>query len=151
MGSRSVNDVHIILNPFAPHTFHTLIDSGESRPLLTSAFHQGAQGIRYIHSCGVIHRDIKPGNFIIASRRPLRVVVADFGHATATPDLKDHLKGMIDYHSPEVTALKNEASEQGCWSMACDIFSYGVVGFELYHGGLKRSKMALEKFCTHSS
>ncbi|MDP3591936.1 protein kinase, partial [Phenylobacterium sp.] len=38
---------------------------------------QVCSGLRYLHECGVVHRDIKPDNLLATSDR--RVMIADFG------------------------------------------------------------------------
>ena len=39
---------------------------------------QITEGIKYLHDNNVIHRDIKPGNILVASRNPLTVKLTDF-------------------------------------------------------------------------
>ena len=50
-------------------------------PLATSItiLQQCAAGMHHLHSLGIIHRDFRTANMLVAGERPLHVVVADFG------------------------------------------------------------------------
>ena len=50
-------------------------------PLATAVtiLQQCAAGMRHLHSLGIIHRDFRAANILVASHDPLHVVVADFG------------------------------------------------------------------------
>ena len=39
---------------------------------------QIAGGIYYLHSKGIVHRDIKPGNILVVSKTPLQILLTDF-------------------------------------------------------------------------
>ncbi len=92
---------------------------------------QAAQGLAVAHEQGVIHRDIKPGNLLIAKRGVIKV--ADFGIALAASDMHQKLTGTGQlvgtpgYLSPEVCLGKPTDARS-------DIFSLGVVLFEMLTG-----------------
>ena len=93
--------------------------------------YQTALGLATAHEHGVIHRDIKPGNILIASRG--NVKIADFGIALSTQDFSKKLTstgefvGTPGYLSPEV-CLGKPVDQRS------DIFSLGIVLFEMLAG-----------------
>ena len=86
--------------------------------------------LHVVHLAGIIHRDLKPENVIIDSRG--QPVLVDFGlaqnidearHATGT------IEGTLAYMPPEQQEGNSQAS-----GPACDIYSLGVLLFELLAG-----------------
>lgn len=72
-------------------------------------FLQIVQTLGFLHSCGIIHRDIKPGNILYSSGQ---VSLIDFGHATEElPDSMDDCFGTPGFLAPE--ALEGEDYDDG--------------------------------------
>jgi serine/threonine-protein kinase len=87
------------------------------------------QGLNYAHKCKIIHRDIKPENIFIDKN--LNVKLGDFGLALSSDDNfvtnPYSIVGTPSYMSPE-QIQGTKLTEQS------DLFSAGVVLFELYTG-----------------
>ena len=81
------------------------------------------QALQYLHSQGVIHRDLKPDNCLLTASRAVRV--CDFGLARwATSRSMTGNKGTPAYMAPEVVS---SAGLQARYSSAVDVYSFGVM------------------------
>lgn len=93
-------------------------------------FRDICRGLEHAHERNVIHRDIKPSNVMLS--RDGAVKLMDFGLARRL-DIESSLSttgmvlGTIPYMSPEQSARQKVTT-------ASDIFSLGIVGFELLGG-----------------
>ena len=89
-------------------------------------------GLDYAHRAGVVHRDVKPGNLLVA-RGTDTTKLADFGIAKAAEQTRitqvGSVLGTAAYLSPE-QARGDEAGP------ASDIYSLGVCAYQLLTGRL---------------
>lgn len=85
-----------------------------------------------VHARQIVHRDIKPSNILVAPGN--RVKICDFGTARLGPSrltLSKEVVGTPAYMAPEL--FSTGVREAGA---AADLFSLGVLGYELLTGRL---------------
>jgi serine/threonine-protein kinase len=100
-----------------------------------------ADGLSVVHRAGLAHRDIKPGNVMLAPGG--RVVLMDFGLVLPHADRAGHrsVAGSLQYMSPE--ALTGDIAE-GAANLG-DVYALGVVAYEVLCGALPfAGRQALE-------
>jgi hypothetical protein len=97
-----------------------------------------ARGLCYLHKNNILHRDLKSDNIFVnyGERGNIsRAVIGDFD--TAKRMLTDvnprTVVGTTNYMAPEVLQLlmTSRSKNEGCYTYPADIWSLGVVGFEL--------------------
>lgn len=99
---------------------------------------EAAQGLAVGHRAGLIHRDVKPGNLFLAAahdEEAFRVCVLDFGIARIAREEED-LTRLTDNRAPLSPAYASPEQLRGepHLTPASDVFSLGVVGYQLLTG-----------------
>lgn len=101
-----------------------------------------ASALCHLHSLGIIHRDLKPENILLTEGGSVKVI--DFGIARLlsevvkiNPGEKTKLIGTPFYMSPE------QKKSPEMTSYASDIYSLGVIAYELVIGKLSRGSIQL--------
>ncbi len=112
--------------------------SPHERAAVRVAF-QISEALGYAHSCGILHRDVKPGNVLLD--RSGNALLTDFGLCKVSGDesltAADDIVGTLRYLAPE--SLRGQTDERA------DVYGVGLILYELvclkpaFESGTKRA------------
>mmetsp|Transcript_17085 Transcript_17085/g.20113 ORF Transcript_17085/g.20113 Transcript_17085/m.20113 type:complete len:509 (+) Transcript_17085:122-1648(+) len=91
------------------------------------------EGVRFLHSNGIVHRDIKPENILLSGESDVDIVITDFGLAKRDSTCKTFC-GTPQYFAPEVLQRQNTERGDGEYGKAADMWSVGVVAYVALSG-----------------
>jgi class 3 adenylate cyclase/tRNA A-37 threonylcarbamoyl transferase component Bud32 len=129
---RGFSDRHayIAMEYFPSGSLVEVINQGLSGRQALSLLAQAASALREVHSRGVIHRDIKPGNLMVRSDGS--IVLADFGIAKRLDDDRSRTRHGELYGTPYY--VSPEQIEGHPATAQSDIYALGIIFHEMLTG-----------------
>ncbi|KAJ3852696.1 kinase-like domain-containing protein [Lentinula lateritia] len=121
----SENGHYYEIMEYAPYDLFSVVMSGKMcRPEIYCVFRQICEGVEYLHSLGLAHRDLKLDNCVMTTDNVVKLI--DFGTATVFhyPGKTTHTKakgvvGSDPYLAPEVLAEEEyDPRKTDVWSVA---------------------------------
>uniref|UniRef100_A0A8C0JFI9 Serine/threonine-protein kinase PLK n=1 Tax=Chelonoidis abingdonii TaxID=106734 RepID=A0A8C0JFI9_CHEAB len=98
---------------------HTLLE-----PEVRYYLRQIISALKYLHLKGILHRDLKLGNFFVNDNMELKV--GDFGLAARRESMDQKKKticGTPNYLAPEVLHRQGHGPESDVWSLGCVVYT----------------------------
>uniref|UniRef100_A0ACD6ACH9 Uncharacterized protein n=1 Tax=Avena sativa TaxID=4498 RepID=A0ACD6ACH9_AVESA len=84
------------------------------------------RGLKYVHSAGILHRDLKPGNLLVHTNSDLKI--CDFGLARTNSTNGQPMTEYVvtrPYRAPELLlGCENYGASVDVWSVGCIFASY---------------------------
>ena len=100
-------------------------------------FYQVVDAMVFLGQHDLAHRDIKPSNIVVRTWNPINVALIDFNYAKARGGgQKTQFKTFLGtrfYQAPEI--YLHRIGEEEAFTSKCDVWSLGVVLYELLSGG----------------
>lgn len=118
------------LNEFSQMNLEDVIKNDLlSKPQKTFVIYQIIEGMKYLHSKKIIHRNLKPSNILIDSIGTIKI--ADYGISklyTVSEQLSKENISNQKFMSPEMLNEEN-------YNEKTDVFSFGVIVIAMLNGG----------------
>ena len=130
-----VDEVLLIYTPLASWTIEKLINSRRALDvrIQEKLFWQVLEGIEFLHSKEIMHRDIKPLNIAVVSidtDNPQARLI-DFGWATFGLESDAYSAGTVTYRAPEMCAgLDSRTTHR--YTEKVDIFAFGLTMYQFF-------------------
>lgn len=103
-----------------------------------------AYALCHLHTLGVIHRDLKPENILITDKGTVKLI--DLGVAQMLSDQTDPTQAPLEAHQLVGTPIymsPEQHAHAGSVTYASDIYSLGIIAYELTLGKLSHGRIQL--------
>mmetsp|Transcript_32252 Transcript_32252/g.55919 ORF Transcript_32252/g.55919 Transcript_32252/m.55919 type:complete len:444 (-) Transcript_32252:185-1516(-) len=119
---------HLVMEKCLDSLHHRLagkLSSGEAELQMGRIFREMLTGVEFVHSRGVVHRDLKPDNFLLGGEDGWTVKICDFGTAVLMPPGAGKLHsccGTPLFMSPEMLSGKGYGCATDMWSLGATVY-----------------------------
>lgn len=93
--------------------------------------YQIAKGLEYLHSQGIVHRNLNPENIVFDSEFRPKIIDFTQSKKLASGERRKSVFGMFEYMAPEV-------ANEDVYNSKCDVWSLGCLMYEIFEGGVTR-------------
>ncbi|XP_073408153.1 serine/threonine-protein kinase SBK2-like [Dendrobates tinctorius] len=105
---------------------------GVPEPVAKVCTNQLVSALEFIHSRGLVYRDVKPENVLLFGRDCQRIKLTDFGLTRPRGTMLKLVSGVIPYTAPELSNTQN--GEAVPIDFTLDAWAFGVLLFCLITG-----------------
>ena len=151
----NTNYMHLALELCEGGEVFELLAEGMTESDAANVMYQSLLAIRHCHDHNVIHRDLKPQNLLLKSPvdnfDDAQLKVVDFGASMIYTEALDRrggvheVMGTISYMAPEVLMARTKG-----YSYQCDLWSLGVILFQMITGEKPFANQLDIKNCTYN-
>jgi serine/threonine protein kinase len=101
--------------------------------------YQIANGLHYIHSRDLVHRDVKPDNILISMTTPVQMKLSDFGYVKKISHrgtfTQSGLKGTEKWMAPEILELVIKMEESSRADSTSEELPHGTIQSDTFAAG----------------
>jgi len=139
--------IYIVMEYCEQGTLASILIGPLKEKIIKYYFKQMIDGIRFLHSIGYVHQDIKPQNIMLTDNYRI-IKIGDFGFCEKIKNIKyDLYRGSLLYMAPELIFTKKYDHRVDIWSAGIILYEmfYGVHPFSLKHDDIESVKFLMSR------
>ncbi|KAF4554366.1 Serine/threonine-protein kinase T3-like protein [Elsinoe fawcettii] len=151
IGGKPAIRIDIVMDPY-PISLQAMIDASIAKHYFRQMGIDISEGLEYLQSCKIFHRDLKPDNVLVKFpvfhqkvlsmesherfryldfKQNFRFCISDFGFSRQAEHFCQSYFGTPAYMAPEIRAITRRSSVKGQYTNAVDIYSFGMLIFDV--------------------